>query len=403
MKRLSFFSAPLLSLVVLACGSNPPPESETPRPPPATAPTPVATTPVEPKAAEPTPEEKKKAEALKELEKDRAKMKADNEAEKARWTPELKKEAQALSDKAYASGKDAIKAAATSKVRKPGSADRDKFRHPVETLDFFGFKPTMTVLEYGPGEGWYTELLAPAVAKKGKLVVTNGDPNGPAEERSTYYAERVKSFLETSPELYGKVETVIVDGKAPKISGKDAQVDMAIVMRGLHGMVTSGKLDEWLAAIHASLKPNGVLGIEQHRAPADAKAEESAKKGYLPEKWVIEHVEAAGFKLAGKSEINANAKDTKDYADGVWALPPTLKGGDKDKEKLVSIGESDRMTLKFTKVAAKAAAGATAPAAPAKPGADAAPAKPGAAAPAAPAKPGAAAPAAPAKPAAPKK
>ncbi|MBX3203518.1 MAG: methyltransferase [Labilithrix sp.] len=361
MKRLTFLSAPLLSFVVLACGGSPPPESVTPAPEtPAPA---VTTAPTEEAKAEPTPEEKKKAEALKELEKDRAKMKADHEADVARWTPELKKEAQTLADKAFPNAKEAIKAAAASKARKPGNADRDKFRHPVETLEFFGLKPTMTVLEYGPGEGWYTELLAPALAKKGKLVVTNGDPNGPAEERSTFYAERVKLFLETSPELFGKVETVTIDGKTPKIAGKDGQLDMAIVMRSLHGMVNAGKLDEWLAAIHASLKPNGVLGIEQHRAAADAKAEEVSKKGYLPEKWVIERVEAAGFKLAGKSEINANPKDTKDYADGVWALPPTLKQGDKDREKLVAIGESDRMTLKFTKVAPKAAPAAAAKAA----------------------------------------
>jgi len=352
MKRTSVLTAPLLSLVLLACGSSPPPETASaaaPPPPPVTAtPAPEATKPVEP-----TPEEKKKADALKELEKDRAKLKADSEAEKARWTPELKSEAKALTDKTFASGKEAIKAAAASKARKASNAERDKQRHPVETLEFFGFKPTMTVLEYGPGEGWYTELLAPAVAKKGKLLVTNGDPNGPADDRGTFYAQRVKLFLESAPELYGKVETVTVDGKAPKIEGKDGQVDLALVMRGLHGMVNSGKLDEWLAAVHASLKPNGVLGIEQHRANADAKPEESAKKGYLPEKWVIERVEAAGFKLAGKSEINANPKDTKDYPDGVWTLPPTLKLGDKDKEKYLAIGESDRMTLKFTKVTAK--------------------------------------------------
>jgi predicted methyltransferase len=354
MKRIAFLS-PLLSLVFLACGSSPPAESPPPPPPPVAPPVTAAPAPPVAKAPEPTPEEKKKAEALKELEKDRAKMKAENEAEKARWTPDLKKEAQTLSDKTFGTGKDAIKAAVASKARKPGNADRDKFRHPVETLEFFGLKPTMTVLEYGPGEGWYTELLAPALAKKGKLVVTNGNPNGPADERGTFYAERVKTFLETSPEMYGKVETVIVDGKSPKISGKDGQVDMAILMRSLHGMVNNGKLDEWLGAIHASLKPNGVLGIEQHRAKADAKAEESAKQGYLPEKWVIEHVEAAGFKLAGKSEINANPKDTKDYADGVWALPPTYRLGDKDKDKFTAIGESDRMTLKFTKVAPKTA------------------------------------------------
>jgi predicted methyltransferase len=353
---------------------------------PATTPPPPA--PVETaKAPEPTPEEKKKAEALRELEKDRAKMKADNEAEKARWTPELRAEAKALADKTFPSGKAAIQAAVANKARKPGNADRDKYRHPIETLDFFGFRPTMTVLEYGPGEGWYTELLAPVLAKKGKLLATNGDPNGPAEERSTFYAERFKLFLERAPELYGKVETVTIDGKAPNVA-HEGSVDLALIMRGLHGMVNAGKLDEWLATIHGSLKPNGVLGIEEHRAPADANALESSKKGYLPEKWVIEHVEAAGFKLAGKSEVNANPKDTKDYADGVWTLPPTLKLGDKDREKYVAIGESDRMTLKFTKVskpAAKPAAGATGATPAAKPAAGASSAAP-AAKPAAPAK-----------------
>jgi predicted methyltransferase len=396
MKRSILPLLALTALPLLACGGAPEPAAPPPPPPPmapATPPPPPAETA---KAAEPTPEEVKKAEALRELEKERAKMKSDNEAEKARWTPELRAEAKALTDKAFPTGKAAAQAVVASKTRKAANAERDKFRHPVETLELFGFKPTMTVLEYGPGEGWYTELLAPALAKKGKLLATNGDPNGPANERGTFYAERFKLFLETAPELYGKVETVLVDNKAPNV-GHDGAVDLALVMRGLHGMVNAGKLDEWLATIHTSLKPNGVLGIEEHRAPAGADPIESAKKGYLPEKWVIERIEAAGFKLAGKSEVNANPKDTKDYADGVWTLPPTLRLGDKDREKYVAIGESDRMTLKFTKVAKPAAkAGAAAPATPV------AGAKPaGAAAPATGAKP--AAPAASAKPAAPAK
>jgi predicted methyltransferase len=357
---------PAVLSLLLACGSDPPP--------PPVAPAPVTTTAVESKpppepvkVAEPTPEEKKKAEAAKQLEADRAKWKAHVESEKARWTPELKTEAKTLADKTFPTGKAAIQAAAASKARNPKSAERDKFRHPAETLDFLGFKPTMTVLEYGPGEGWYTELLAPALAKKGKLLATNGDPNGPPDSRGTFYAERFKGFLETSPELYGKVETVTVDGKAPNVAHENG-VDMVLVMRGLHGMVNAGKLDEWLATFHASLKNGGILGIEEHRAAADAKAEETSKKGYLPEKWTIEKIEAAGFKLEKKSEINANPKDTKDYAEGVWTLPPSLQLGEKDKDKYLAIGESDRMTLKFTKVAKKAtpAAGA-APAAGAKP------------------------------------
>jgi predicted methyltransferase len=373
-----------LALALNACGGDAP-EVKAPPPPPAPtveAPPPVVEKPAEPPKPEPTAEEKKKAEQLEALAKDRAKMEADHKKEMDRWTPELHAEAKALADKAYPSGKDAIKAVMASKIRKPGDAERDKYRHPIETLDFFGFKPTMTVLEFGPGEGWYTELLAPALAKKGKLLVTNGDPNGPADERSTFYAQRFKLFLDTSPEAYGKAETVTVDNKAPKLP-MEGTVDMVILARELHGMVQQNKLGDWLAEIQKALKPNGVLAIEQHRAKADAVPEESAKKGYLPEKWVIEKIEAAGFRLAGKSEVNANPKDTKDYADGVWTLPPSYRLGDKDREKYSAIGESDRMTLKFVKVA-KPAAKTDKPATTAKPAAPATPAKP--ATPATPAK-----------------
>ena len=347
-----------------ACGGDPP-EVKAPPPAPVEAPPPVVEKPADPPKPEPTAEEKKKAEQLEALAKDRAKMEVDHKADVARWTPELRAEAKALTDKAFPNGKAAISAVMASKIRKPGDAERDKFRHPVETLEFFGLKPSMTVLEFGPGEGWYTELLAPSLAKKGKLLATNGDPNGPPDERSTFYAQRFKLFLDTSPEAFGKVETIAIDNKAPKLS-MEGTVDMAILARELHGMVQQNKMGDWLAEIHKALKPNGVLAVEQHRAKADAVAEESAKKGYLPEKWVIEKVEAAGFKLAGKSEINANAKDTKDYADGVWTLPPNFRLGDKDREKYAAIGESDRMTLKFVKVA-KAAPKADKPATPAKP------------------------------------
>jgi predicted methyltransferase len=226
---------------------------------------------------------------------------------------------------------------------------RDKDRHPIETLEFFGFKPTQTVLEYSPGEGWYTEILAPALATRGKLQATNTDPNGPPDQRSSFYGERFKLFLETSPELYGKVETVMVDNATPSLPLTES-VDLLLAFRTMHGMVNAGKLQAWLAEFHKALKPGGVLAVEQHRAKADAVAEESSKQGYLPEKWLIEQVESAGFKLAGKSEINANPKDTKDYPDGVWDLPPSFRQGDQDRAKYEAIGESDRMTLKFVKV-----------------------------------------------------
>jgi predicted methyltransferase len=315
-----------LSVASAACGGDPP-VVNTPPPAPTVEPPPAPTAEAPPAKPEPTPEEKKKAEALEQLSKDKAKAEADHKADMARWTPELHAEAKTLSDKTFPSGKAAIQAAMGAKFRKPDDAARDKYRHPAETLDFFGFKPTMTVLEFGPGEGWYTELLAPALAKKGKLQVTNTDPNGPPDERSTFYGQRFKMFLDTSSEAFGKVETINIDNKAPKLP-QEGTVDLVILCRELHGMVQQNKMGEWLAEIQKALKPNGVLGIEQHRAKPDANPEESAKKGYLPEKWVIEKIEAAGFKLAGKSEINANAKDTKDYADGVWTLPPSYRLGD---------------------------------------------------------------------------
>jgi predicted methyltransferase len=256
--------------------------------------------------------------------------------------------AKALASKQYTTLRAAMKPILAGPQRKPGDAERDSQRHPLETLEFFGIRPTMTVLEIGPGEGWYTELLAPLLAARGKLIDTNNDPNGPPDSRGTFYGQRFQAFLQTAPEVYGKVQTVVVDGKAPKLD-LNGNVDAVLLMREVHGMVNSGTLDAWLGEIRKALKPGGVLGIEEHRAAPDSDPVASSKKGYVPEKWLIEHVEADGFKLAGKSEVNANPKDTKDYAEGVWTLPPTLELGEKDRAKYVAIGESDRMTLKFVK------------------------------------------------------
>jgi predicted methyltransferase len=348
------FLLPSIALVfALGCEARPSAEQNAPAPAATPAATPPEPSPEElKKAEEAKAEEKKKADDALKLQQDFEKLKVDNEKELARWTPKLRANAKSVADKTYPNGKAAIQAALAGKYREPGNAARDTYRHPLQTLEFFGFKPNMTVLEYGPGEGWYTEVLAPALAKKGKLLVTNTDPDGSKDQRSTLYGQRTKLFLERSPELYSKVEPVVIDGKKPDLK-LDGTVDMVIVMRGLHGMVNGGTLDTWLTEFHQALKPKGILGIEQHRAKADAKPEESAKKGYLPEAWVIQKIEAAGFKLAGKSEINANPKDTKDYEGGVWTLPPTYSEKDKDREKYQAIGESDRMTLKFVRVASK--------------------------------------------------
>jgi predicted methyltransferase len=207
-------------------------------------------------------------------------------------------------------------------------------------------EPSSTVLEYGPGGGWYTELLAPALAKRGKLFVTSDDPNGTGER--AVYGYRLKLLLESSAELFGKVEALPVEQKNPKLP-LEGKLDLVLVIRELHNLVNDGSIDAWLTEFKRALKPKGVLGIVDHRGLAGADVQKSSKLGYLPEAWVIEKIESAGFKLSAKSELNANPKDTKDYPDGVWTLPPTYRLGAKDREKYAAIGESDRFTLKFVK------------------------------------------------------
>lgn len=349
-----FISLALILAPLAACSSKSgePPVSPAPAPTePAVEESPAATEEPEQVQNEPTEEELERQKAAEQLARDRAQMQADAQQELSRWTPELREQAQRLAATKYPTLEAGLKAALASPHRQPGHAERDSARHPLETLKFFGLKPSMTVLEYGPGGGWYTELLAPVLAAQGKLIVTTADPKGPPESRATLYAERLQLFLEKSPELFGKVQPVIFgDFSSPEL-GLENEVDMALVIRGMHSWVREGNLNAWLQQIHKALKPGGVLGIVQHRAAPGADPQQTAPKGYVPEAWLIEQVQAQGFKLQAKSEINANPKDTRDYEVGVWALPPNLRLGDQDREKYIAIGESDRMTLRFVKAA----------------------------------------------------
>ncbi len=338
-------------LTLAACASNPAPEANPPGPVSTTAaanpPAPTVTVPV---AQAPSPEEVKKAEAQKKLAQDFADFEAASAKEKARVAP-MGKDIAALANKDYASVDAALDAALKSAHRTPGNADRDGQRHPKETLKFLGFKQNQTVLELDAGAGWYTEILAPLLFKKGKLTVTSGDPNGPRTEYRTLVGLRTKAALEKAPEVGAKA-TLLPLGKTPWDLG-DGTYDLVLGFRDFHNWERSGELEARLAAVFKALKPGGVFGIEEHRAGAGSDAKTWAEKGYVPEDVVIERCKAAGFELGGKSDVNANPKDTKDYAEGVWTLPPTLTLGEKDRDKYKAIGESDRMTIKFVKPKAK--------------------------------------------------
>jgi predicted methyltransferase len=225
---------------------------------------------------------------------------------------------------------------------------RDKYRNPYETLTFFGIKPNMTVVEIYPGRGWYTEILAPYLKGNGTLYAAEhpGDPSYEAVQRSlAAFDEMVKA----KPELYGEVKRTKLtkDGDiAPPGSA-----DLVVTFRNTHSWIGAGTADDAFATMYKALKPGGVLGLVQHRGDPKVAQDPQAGSGYVNEDYVIALAEKAGFKLAEKSEINANPKDTKDYEKGVWTLPPSLRLGDQDRDKYLAIGESDRMTLRFVKPA----------------------------------------------------
>jgi predicted methyltransferase len=237
-----------------------------------------------------------------------------------------------------------LRAAIASSDRPVGEVARDKWRHPAETLEFFGIREDMTVVELWPGGGWYTAILAPLLADKGKLVVTNMDPNGPSESAKSYAAR-----LASKPNDFAKVAVKIINPPADVSLGADGSADAVVTFRNFHNWVRDGIADPVLAASFRVLKPGGVFGVEEHRASADADPSKVGDTGYVPEAMVIDLAQKAGFHLEGRSEVNANPKDTKDYPKGVWTLPPVLRLGDQDRAKYEAIGESDRMTLRFRK------------------------------------------------------
>jgi predicted methyltransferase len=206
------------------------------------------------------------------------------------------------------------------------------------------------VLEVAPGNGWYTEILAPYLRDRGQLFAADYATDDTSEGRRRYRAN-FEARLRERPEVFDRVKVVTLpnaQGRLPQ-GPAPGSVDTVLTFRNLHNWIEEGALDAYLRAFHTVLKPGGTLGVEEHRAPEGTSVEQMAKSGYMTESFVVERAAAAGFKLAARSEANANPRDTKDHVNGVWSLPPTLRGKDVDRERFVAIGESDRMTLRFVK------------------------------------------------------
>ncbi len=238
--------------------------------------------------------------------------------------------------------------------RRDDDRARDQYRNPEETLAFFRVEPGMTVAEFAPGGGWYTRILAPYLLAGGKYVAINRDSedggfaNRAAQARALGWTEEFKSeFAKAFGVEAESVHAYEIDEVADEVNGS---VDRILIVRAMHGPWNGEVLDKYLVAMRALLKDDGLVGIVQHRAPADASWEDvNPAPGYMRQADVVKIMELSGYELVDSSEINANPKDPADWEGGVWTLPPVLRYGDEDRDRYLAIGESDRMTLLFRK------------------------------------------------------
>lgn len=254
----------------------------------------------------------------------------------------------------------AIAKAVNGPARPDADKARDQYRHPVAALMFWGLKPGATIVEISPGAGsWWTKILAPfAKDTKGRYVAGYVDLGAPnvSDAAKKARADFVAEYADAAK--FGAVE-VADFGMTSGLKLPDASADFILVARAYHNWARAdGVTARYMAEFARVLKPGGVLAVEQHRAAAGSDVTKTAPNGYVPESYVIDAAATVGLALAGKSEINANPKDTKDHPFGVWTLPPVRRSAPAgepanpnfDHTKYDAIGESDRMTLKFVKV-----------------------------------------------------
>ena len=244
----------------------------------------------------------------------------------------------------------ALDAAIAGTWRDPKNVARDIYRHPRQTLAFFGVEPDDTVIEITPGSGWYSEILAPYLRTSGRYVAAVIDPMVQPAGRSRDYYAKARTDIETKFKAgsmhYGSPTVVGFDAKAP-VLGAPGSADVVLTFRNVHNWRSAGNAEATFKGFYDVLKSGGTLGVVEHRAAGDVPADD--KSGYVGQAQVIAMAQAAGFRLDGQSEINANPLDTKDHPNGVWMLPPASRHDAKDAAKYLAIGESDRMTLRFRK------------------------------------------------------
>jgi predicted methyltransferase len=246
----------------------------------------------------------------------------------------------------------ALDTAIAGEHRSEENKARDGFRRPKETLEFFGFRSDMTVVEIWPGGGWYTEILAAALKDAGKLYAAQYSVNPSYGYQRRYFGAFLSKLGET-PDLYRDVEITALDFPYELAIAPAGSADMVLTFRNAHNWVNPGygtqAAELAFKVMFDSLKPGGVLGIVDHRWPDPATEDSDAENGYVSEDRIIALAKAAGFELAARSDMNRNPRDKHEHPQGVWTLPPSLALGEKDREKYLEIGESDRMTLKFVK------------------------------------------------------
>ena len=240
---------------------------------------------------------------------------------------------------------DPLKAAISNPVRSSTAVARDGARHPYEELSFLGVKPNMTVVELWPGGGYWTDILGPYLKDHGHLYVAT---NAPGNYEEAFGVAKFRQHLADEKTRLGNITETNLGSTYFDIAPA-GRADLVITSRNLHNWMGEGYADKVIAASFKALKPGGILGIDEHRGRNDQPQDPKANSGYVRQDYTIDLAKKAGFEYVGASEINANPKDTKDYKQGVWTLPPTLIEGDKDRAKYQAIGESDRYLLKFKK------------------------------------------------------